>query len=86
MILEFFADMALGLVVFVTGLLPDVSVDSVPALGPAFSMMLALDGVAPVHEALQGVLLLVAVSGLMFVFKVVQTLLAHVPGVGGGGA
>lgn len=85
MILEWFASMALGLVQAVLSFLPDVTVD-VPALGPVFSMMLAFDEIAPIHEALLGAVLILAVTGMMFVLKVIQTLLAHVPGVGGGGA
>jgi hypothetical protein len=85
MILEFLANMALGLVVFVVSLLPDVEVD-VPSIAPAFSMMLAFDALLPIHEALSGVVMVVGLLTAMFVLKVVQTIVAHVPGLGGGGA
>jgi hypothetical protein len=85
MIVEWFADMALGLVVFATSLLPDIEV-AIPDLTPVFGFMLTFDAIVPIGTMLQAALAVGAVTGLMFVLKVIQTLVSHVPGIGGGGA
>lgn len=84
MITEALLDLALGLVEAVTGFLPEVDLDLSGVAG-AFDLAMTFDGVAPVTEGLAVASLLLAVTGLMFAWRVVRTLLSHIPMFGGSG-
>jgi len=84
MIVEWFVEMALGLVIGLLGFLPEVTLD-LPDVSGALATVLTLNGVLPISESLQVGTLLLSVSGAMFAYRVVKILVAHIPGVGGGG-
>lgn len=84
MITEWLVDTALGLVEGLTGLLPPLELD-LSGLAGAFDLMSSFNEAVPVTETLAVVGLLLTVYAVLFVWRVVKTLLAHVPFVGGGG-
>jgi hypothetical protein len=83
-IVEALVDLAFGLVEAVTGFLPPVELD-LGGVADAFALALTFDGVAPVSEGLAAASLLLAVTGLMFAWRVIRTLVSHIPMFGGSG-
>jgi len=88
MLIEWFVDFVGGLTVAVfeavLGLLPGEV-----ALGDfsmAASAMMAFNEIFPVDTALVATGVVLGVTGIMFLVKLVQTVVAHIPFVGGGGA
>lgn len=85
MILEWFVDFVLSLLGAVMDLIPDVTLD-LGSFAGVFGVIGAFNAVIPLDTMLQGSLVVLTVTGFMFVLKVLQTLLAHIPWIGGGGA
>lgn len=84
MITEWLVGFALGIVEAVTGFLPDLTLD-LSGVGDAFALAMTFDAVAPVSEGLAVFSLLLSVTGLMFAWRALRTLLSHVPWIGGSG-
>lgn len=84
MIVEALVDLAFGVLVAFTGFLPDVPLD-LSGLGPVFGVMMGLNEFVPVAESLAVAGTLLGVWGLMFAWRVLRTLLSHVPLFGGNG-
>lgn len=85
MIFEWFVDMAVGLVTtLVTAITPDLELGA-PALTGAFTTILTMNAFFPLTESLAAGLMVMTVSSLVFSLKIVQMLIAHVPGIGGSG-
>jgi len=83
-ITEWLVDTALGLATGFVDLLPDVPLD-LSGVGSAFGLAMTFDAVAPVTEGLAVASLLLSITGLMFAWRVLRTLMSHVPWIGGNG-
>jgi hypothetical protein len=83
-ITEALVDLALGLVEAVTGFLPEVTLDLSGVAG-VFAIAMTFDGVAPVTEGLAVASMLLAVTGLMFMWRALRVLASHIPLFGGSG-
>lgn len=85
MIVEWFLDFIMGTVVSVfDAILPDVA-NGIPALGSVFEGVATLNAFLPVTETLGVAAFLLLVQGVMFLVKITQTVVAHIPWVGGAG-
>lgn len=87
MLIEWFLAFVGGLLteVFtvVLGVLPDDI--GLGALAPAFGLMMSLNNLFPVVEGIAAFLVVLGVTLVMFVVKLVQAGVAHIPFVGGSG-
>lgn len=85
MIVEWWVDKILTVFIAGLALLPEIDVETGDFSG-ALAAVFTFDGILPMHEILDVMKFLIAWTGMIFVLKIIQTLLAHMPWVGGGGA
>lgn len=83
-LVEFVGSAFVAIMDNVTGVLPTET--GIGSLSGAFGLMMSLDAMFPVSECIAGFLVILAVVGVMFVIKLVQTVISHFPLVGGAGA
>lgn len=70
---------------FLDAFLPDVT-NVVPSLDGVLSGVATLNAFLPVTETIGAAGFVFTVTGVMFLLKITQTLVAHIPFIGGGGA
>jgi hypothetical protein len=84
MLTEWFVDHALEVVEGITDLLPEFTLE-VGDVSTALSWVLTFDGVLPVHEALLVLTQCLLVAVVLVSYRVIKTLIAHIPWIGGSG-
>jgi hypothetical protein len=87
MILEWFVDMVLGLAADLIALVPwpETVMGELGAFDALFGVMGTFNVIAPVTEALAASAVVLSVTSVLFVYRVIKTLVAHIPGIGGTG-
>lgn len=85
MILEWFVDFVLGLFGAFVALFPWPEGLDLGGLEPLFGVMGTFNTIAPVTEALVIAGVVLTIYGVLFLYRLVKTALAHVPGIGGTG-
>lgn len=85
MILEWFVDFVLSLFLQVLLLIPFPDSLDLGAFSAAFGIMGTFNSIFPVTEAIQGAGVVLALTGVLFIYRVIKTAAAHIPLVGGTG-
>jgi len=85
MILEWFVDFVFGFFLAMLRLIPFPLTLDLGALAPAFGVMGTFDMIFPVTDALAGAAVVLGLTALLFLYRIVKTVAAHIPFVGGTG-